>query len=751
MQLLGIVLVCYSSRGHQYVFGYPTNPSYKSAATLPSPKVPPINLINSINYSDNNFQVQSDSYTSTFSENYGSQQHNLSQSNQLFPSQQISGSYKRVSEMNLKMKSSKDKIRNSYKTDNNIIMNKKDLNRELNLKPNLINKMKETSIPNKNMQFTTNNKLNNTNEISNYRNHNNNLHNNNIQPPNRLKKTNSSHSTHTSIINEGRNNTNSTNNHHNQQEKFLGYDTQFLADILSPKSALCDQKFQLTINNLTFVGHPTLINSDSTHQKNSILNRYLKKKFEKNMNNISSNSNSSNNNINQYNIITKSDKINNTRYAHLMSSSPTSSHYNSIDTDSAGSDEEETNKKMFSKKDATNLTMFHVVFIIKPSDEKSFDNEIEKLYKNVILKLSHGLQHEQRYRSYVMQQIDLILSLKDESYEDSSQLMDCILHQSSLAHDLATVYDALISNKIAHIVINNSVDLSLQIPPSLPSFEDNDEIILSEEQILNNDASFPTLRPYHALLLLEDPEEIFKSFPKDPSPTLVELIQVVTPMQCFEELQSILDCSLSHIYKLAAHLVYWRKARIIDVISIRNVYVISPNANLDILPELCKDFENHFPGTDLLSIFSELSIPRPFSSVIPSKDQRTLYLEIITYFLRHNLVTQLHMYIYLSISQEIKKRTIYSQSSTENEEFSSSDNSSIILNPSETSDIENEWIKMLASTQSPAESALFLRLLPYFTGKYHVEEIIFRENLTRKDLKIILSKFRNELITILHQ
>ena len=41
--------------------------------------------------------------------------------------------------------------------------------------------------------------------------------------------------------------------------------------------------------------------------------------------------------------------------------------------------------------------------------------------------------------------------------------------------------------------------------------------------------------------------------------------------------------------------------------------------------------------------------------------------------------------------------------------------------------------------------------MPYFTGKYHVEEIIFRENLTRKDLKIILSKFRNELITILHQ
>ena len=114
---------------------------------------------------------------------------------------------------------------------------------------------------------------------------------------------------------------------------------------------------------------------------------------------------------------------------------------------------------------------------------------------------------------------------------DSNQLMDCILYRSSLARDLATIYDSLISNRIAHVVINNSVDLSLQIPPLLPSLDDNEENLLSDEQILSNDTSFPTLRPYHALLLLEDPEEILKSFPKDPSPTLVELIQVVTPMQ----------------------------------------------------------------------------------------------------------------------------------------------------------------------------------------------------------------------------
>lgn len=100
-----------------------------------------------------------------------------------------------------------------------------------------------------------------------------------------------------------------------------------------------------------------------------------------------------------------------------MPSSPVSSHYNSLNNESANSEDEDTNSPNYSKNDATNLTMFHVVFIIRPSDDKSFDNEIDKLYNNIILKLSHGLQHEQRYRSYVMKQTDLILSLKDESYE----------------------------------------------------------------------------------------------------------------------------------------------------------------------------------------------------------------------------------------------------------------------------------------------------------------------------------------------
>jgi hypothetical protein len=45
-----------------------------------------------------------------------------------------------------------------------------------------------------------------------------------------------------------------------------------------------------------------------------------------------------------------------------------------------------------------------------------------------------------------------------------------------------------------------------------------------------------TLRPYHALLLLYDPEEIVFNMPIDSSSLLIELIQVVTPTQWYIEL-----------------------------------------------------------------------------------------------------------------------------------------------------------------------------------------------------------------------
>jgi hypothetical protein len=108
----------------------------------------------------------------------------------------------------------------------------------------------------------------------------------------------------------------------------------------------------------------------------------------------------------------------------------------------------------------------------------------------------------------------------------------------------------------------------------------------------------------------------------------------------------------------------WKQAKIIDMISLRNVYIISPAADLhrlisgtsQALPDqvaedvvesdsLADQFSNQFPGMDLPSLLSELRIAKPYSAVVPAKENRTIYLEMLTFLLRQGLVKQLHMYI----------------------------------------------------------------------------------------------------------
>jgi hypothetical protein len=179
-----------------------------------------------------------------------------------------------------------------------------------------------------------------------------------------------------------------------------------------------------------------------------------------------------------------------------------------------------------------------------------------------------------------------------------------ILRESSLARDIRQIYTAISANTAAHVIINDFIDLSLQIPvigmnnPCESSMTADRESLMSSTQRAKDNYTgsslmdiysvagyeydnYPVLCPYHTLLLLEDPEEVLKNMPLDASPTLVQLVQILTPTQSLQELHLLLDCSLAQIYRLAAHLIYWRKAKLIHTISTRNIYVVSPTAKLD--------------------------------------------------------------------------------------------------------------------------------------------------------------------------
>lgn len=124
----------------------------------------------------------------------------------------------------------------------------------------------------------------------------------------------------------------------------------------------------------------------------------------------------------------------------------------------------------------------------------------------------------------------------------------------------------------------------------------------------------------------------------------------------------MLDCTLSQIYRLAAHLSFWKQARIIDSISSRNIYVVSHTADMSKYPSLSEAFSVEFPGMpQLCVIMAQLGKARPYSTCLSDFAENrmltypyrigTTYLEMLSFLLRNDLVVQLHMYIRKSLSR----------------------------------------------------------------------------------------------------
>ncbi|KAF8939654.1 Nitrogen permease regulator 3 [Dissophora ornata] len=547
------------------------------------------------------------------------------------------------------------------------------------------------------------------------------------------------------------------------------------------------------------------------------------------------------------------------------------------------------------------ISFFHIVFVLK-APELQLNSVADQVYKNIACKLTAALRYEELSSQYVSKEATKILSLRDEASQSGQsleQFHNQVLKVSSLAKAMQSIYDRISADKVCHVVLNDSIDISLQIPHlaplprtstyitrqvPTPVANDNTTVTLSNNNSNYNSQNgsnlsasqqalmtpmatqyggvggmgymmddyeigiayeyenFPVLLPYHTLLLLEDPEEILRDIPLDANPTLVKLVQILVPYQCLDELQYILDCSMAQIYRLASHLIYWRKAKLIDQIRVSNVYVVAPEA--DVNQTLIAEFSNTFPTLSLPNILHELSTPKAYKAHIPGagkdKEVQTVYLEMLTYLLRKDLIVQLHTYILIMVPEYIKfgctaeeyehmmgdeyggtltptlespivsgggqvgsaksadfaqlsmmqlqqqqqqqmfqKQQVmpsqtyryHNRSSTGGAQgppsagtvMSSSlksqmsmpfgklagrrqDLSSILSNPGQASEAEREWMLRMCENQPRSAVELFMRLIQYFDGQHHVEEILFREQVVAKDLKTVLTAFREFLI-----
>lgn len=108
-------------------------------------------------------------------------------------------------------------------------------------------------------------------------------------------------------------------------------------------------------------------------------------------------------------------------------------------------------------------------------------------------------------------------------------------------------------------------------------------------------------------------------------------------------------------------------------------------------------------------------------------------------------------------SLDVKDDTI-SEPDTQQDRAKQNNNNEEIIEPldkfkSSLPELNNEAVKRALGlvnkiSISVQDIKMFSKLAKYFTGEYHVEEIMYRENVRRSQLMLLLDKFRECLITV---
>ncbi|XP_029805922.1 GATOR complex protein NPRL3 isoform X3 [Suricata suricatta] len=249
------------------------------------------------------------------------------------------------------------------------------------------------------------------------------------------------------------------------------------------------------------------------------------------------------------------------------------------------------------------------------------------------------------------------------------------------------------------------------------------------------------------------------------------------------------------VFQLAAHLVYWGKAIVIYPLCENNVYMLSPHASVCLYSPLAERFSCQFPAHDLPSVLAKFSLPvslSEFRNPLAPPVQETQLIQMVVWMLQHRLLVQLHTYVCLMASPSedeppqreddvpltarVGGRSLSTPnalsfgSPTSSDDMTltspSMDNSSAELLPSGDSPLnkrmtenllaslsehERAAILSVPAAQNPEDLRMFARLLHYFRGRHHLEEIMYNENTRRSQLLMLFDKFRSVLVVTTHE
>lgn len=552
----------------------------------------------------------------------------------------------------------------------------------------------------------------------------------------------------------------------------FGFESRFLAELLSPPRQLCNQRFELAIDGTSFVGLPVHILPSGTWRK---LKRVKK-------NSLAS-----------------------------LDERHGDGEEDSEEEREGSTDLRDSINDLKRLHDDSAMVQFNITFVLTPPN-KQFKSLNDQLFQYVVSQLARMLKHEQARSNYVWEEAAKIAKIRDEvvSQQDAVEpyLLDIKIRQASeLARAMHHVFQAVASNGIARVQIANKVR-AFQLPMEhevvrLPSSVNlasvaNSQLYPCTLRVRGKEIGEDCPESY-GLLLLDDPEKIMRDIEADPSGPVGALIRSIQPTLSVEAMATHNKISLKQMINLVYSLVYWRRARIIIPINPRSVYVVSPLAALGSLQRLSVSYTELFPTMPPLQRFlSTLSNtkPQPFVYFIPSRDHREIYLRVLMWLLQNNLVIQLQTFVAIVVTRKIQL-TVHYESDTSEPDLTpanvapgsedlrktdtSVDNSAkrdikndftkkslsiipeyqeetdhdrffdcVIENPLQATLTQKKWLNKIAASKSPEMGTLFHRLSKYFNGKDSLEQVQLHENISKQELRKFADEFSEYLITYRH-
>ncbi|VEU20088.1 DEKNAAC101005 [Brettanomyces naardenensis] len=436
--------------------------------------------------------------------------------------------------------------------------------------------------------------------------------------------------------------------HVHKIEKLFGFDIDFISEMVSPPKALCNNRFELTVEDIAFLGLPIHIGDDGNWRPSH--HRHGKKS---------------------------------SKHKHKRGISMANTENTTADTDDAQSllsADEDGRTSSSSSASHCPMYLFNLVFVMDPPMDE-YNYRIDEMYHYVISRLALLLRYEQQKTNYVWEESDKIMKLKEEAVSlgfSVTEQWGYVIEHSSLANVIRQTFEAMKHSDIVNVNINGKFS-SFQIPirtefnmippkhvrvlrgSSLSSISPFNNIIMDPVSGAGYYSQNEDWMVYFALLLLDDPEAIIRDIRAEEDSLIANFIRMIKPSESLSRLSTLSGLDITEVKLFASHLVYWRRAKATLPIAPKNIYIVSPLAPMDRVYSdsvmFIQNFPNLPPLCNFLSLISTNSNrPRPVSTIIPSRDHRDLYMDAIAWLLKHGYLTQLYTFLWLKIKKEIKIR-----------------------------------------------------------------------------------------------